>query len=232
MPRTFTCRDCGASFTVPQPALDKYPGWTPRQCNDCRPRKPADNPAIPPPLPDAMADAYGVEPVVELGERTRRSSSFTPRSSTAGGPQTGIFTDGGCDPNPGPGGWAAVKVRDGEIIEERAGHEDATTNNRMELRALIEAFDMLDRDEPATIFCDSQYAVRTINEWAPAWEVNGWRRGKQRGRVENLDLVQTLLAAARAHPNVKIEWLRGHAGSTWNQYADRLVRRNQHPELA
>jgi ribonuclease HI len=123
-----------------------------------------------------------------------------------------------------------VKVRDGTLVEERAGHEPDTTNNRMELRALIEAFAMLDADEGTTIYSDSSYGVKTVNEWAAGWEKNGWRRGKQKERVENLDLVQELLAASRAHPRVKLEWLRGHAGSRWNEYADALVRQHQHPE--
>ena len=141
-----------------------------------------------------------------------------------------IYTDGACDPNPGPGGWAAVHVRDGEIIEQRAGHDDGTTNNRMELRALIEAFAMLDAQQTATVYADSQYCVKIVNEWGAAWEANGWRRGKKKEPVENLDLVQQLVAAARAHANVSVEWLRGHDGSRWNEYADALVRQQQHPE--
>jgi ribonuclease HI len=197
----FTCRDCGASFTVPKSALDKYPGWTPKQCHNCR------------------------------GGKT--PAAFDPADALLkfeGGPQTGVFTDGGCDPNPGPGGWAAVKVRAGALVEERAGHEPDTTNNRMELRALIEAFAMLDAGEETTIYSDSSYAVKTVTEWAAGWERNGWRRGKQKEPVLNLDLVQELLAASRAHPLVKLEWLKGHAGSRWNEYADALVRQNQHPE--
>jgi len=201
MPPSFTCKDCGASFTLPQAALDKYPGWTPKQCHNCRAGM---TPAAPSPA-DALLKFDG-------------------------GPTDGVFTDGGCDPNPGPGGWAAVKVRAGKLVEERAGHEPQTTNNRMELRGLIEAFEMLAPDEASTIYSDSSYAVKTATEWAPAWERNGWRRGKQKDRVENLELVQQLLAATRAHPRVKLEWLRGHAGSRWNEYADALVRQHQHPE--
>ena len=203
MPPSFRCRDCGASFTVPKSALDKYPGWTPKQCHNCRSGK-------------TPAAADPAEALLKF----------------EGGPQDGVFTDGGCDPNPGPGGWAAVKVHDGVLVEERAGHEPDTTNNRMELRALIEALAMLDRDEETMIYSDSSYAVKTVNEWAAGWERNGWRRGKSKEPVLNLDLVQELLAAARAHPQAKLEWLRGHAGSRWNEYADALVRQNQHPERA
>ena len=201
MPRRFTCENCGASFSVPPAALAKYPNWTPKQCGPCRSGK----------TPSAATPADAL-------------------LKYEGGPQSGVFTDGGCDPNPGPGGWAAVKVRDGVLFEERAGHEPHTTNNRMELRGLIEAFAMLEDDEETTIYSDSSYAVKTVTEWAAGWEKNGWRRGKQKEPVQNLELVQELVAAARAHPKVKLEWLRGHAGSRWNEYADALVRQQQHPE--
>jgi ribonuclease HI len=202
MPASFTCRDCGAPFTVPQASLAKYPGWTPKQCGACRSGK---TPAAATPA-DVLLNFDG-------------------------GPQTGVFTDGGCDPNPGAGGWAAVKVRDGVLLEGRAGHEDATTNNRMELRALLEAFAMLGEDDEATIYSDSSYSVKAVTEWAPGWERNGWRRGKTKKEpVLNVDLMQELLAAARAHPRVQLAWLKGHAGSRWNEYADALVRQHQHPE--
>jgi ribonuclease HI len=249
MPRTFTCRDCGASFTVAQAALDKYAGWTPRQCNNCRGtatttnRKKRDEPGIPPPLPDSMADAYGVEPLVEIGEQAtsaKRAQNPRPkppplragergpggegarRARPQRGPQTGIFTDGFCEPNPGRGGWAAVRVRDGAAVEERSGAEDPTTNNRMELRGLIEAFRMLDADEEAEIYSDSLYSVKTATIWAPGWAAKGWKR--KGGEVLNLDLVQELYALAQSHPNASLQWIRGHAGNTWNEHADALAR--------
>jgi ribonuclease HI len=237
MSPTFTCRDCGASFTVPKPALDKYPNWIPRQCNDCRGaattttnRKKRSEPGIPPPLPDSMADAYGVEPLAEIGAKTQRATTGAPgkkspataRPRPQRGPQTGIFTDGFCEPNPGRGGWAAVRVRDGEVIEERSGAEDPTTNNRMELRGLIEAFRMLAPDEEAAIYSDSQYSVKTVNEWAAGWEAKGWKR--KGGEILNLDLVQELYALARSHPKASLQWIRGHAGNTWNEHADALAR--------
>lgn len=230
MPRTFACRDCGASFTVPQAALDKYPGWTPRQCNDCRgaassaTAKKRREPGIPPPLPDAMADAYGVEPVVRIGDEGKEGAgaSGRPRARRLRGPQTGIFTDGFCEPNPGRGGWAAVRVRDGDCVEERSGAEDPTTNNRMELRGLIEAFRMLAPDETETIYSDSLYSVKTATIWAPGWAAKGWKR--KGGEVLNLDLVQELYALAQSHPKASLEWIRGHAGNTWNERADVLAR--------
>ncbi|GAB4370287.1 MAG: hypothetical protein Kow0062_04850 [Acidobacteriota bacterium] len=143
------------------------------------------------------------------------------RTERRSGPDSGVFTDGACSGNPGPGGWAAVRVRDGEIVEERSGHADHTTNNRMELTALIAAYEMLPEDAEETIWSDSQLCVRTINEWAAGWERRGWRR--RTGPVENLDLVRRLYELARRHPGVRLEWIRAHDGSTWNEYADRLA---------
>jgi len=141
--------------------------------------------------------------------------------SGSSGPDSGVFTDGACSGNPGPGGWAAVRVRDGRVVEERSGHADHTTNNRMELSALIAAYEMLPDDADETIWSDSQLCVRTINEWAAGWERRGWKR--RTGPVENLDLVRRLWELARRHPHVRLRWLRAHDGSTWNEYADRLA---------
>ncbi len=223
MARPFTCRDCGSSFTVPPAALAKYPGWTPRQCNDCRTGRRPKEAALPPPLPGTLADAYGVEPLVDAGRGASAGSapSSRPRTALLRGPQTGIFTDGFCEPNPGRGGWAAVRVADGAVIDERSGAENPTTNNRMELRGLIEAFRMLDPDEAGDIYSDSQYSVRTVNEWAAGWAAKGWKR--KTGAIMNLDLVQELYALAQTRPKAKLHWIRGHAGNTWNERADVLA---------
>lgn len=136
------------------------------------------------------------------------------------GPQTGIFTDGAARPNPGPGGWGVVKVRDGEILEEKFGHEEQTTNNRMELTALIEAFRMIGDDEEVEVFSDSELCVKTINEWAAAWERRGWKR--KDGPVKNLELVQELYALHKKKPKAKLKWVKAHNGWLWNEYADCL----------
>jgi ribonuclease HI len=115
-----------------------------------------------------------------------------------------------------------VRVRDGAPVEERSGAEDPTTNNRMELRGLIEAFRMIDPDESAAIYSDSQYSVKTVNEWAAGWAEKGWKR--KGGEILNLDLVQELYALAQSRPNASLEWIRGHAGNTWNEHADALAR--------
>lgn len=145
---------------------------------------------------------------------TRRS---TPRS----GPDHGVFTDGACSGNPGPGGWAVVRVANGRIVDERSGHADHTTNNRMELTALIAAYEMLPEDAEETIYSDSDLCVKTVNEWAEGWKRRGWRR--RTGPVENLELVQRLYELAQKHPRVRLVWIRAHDGSTWNEYADRLA---------
>jgi ribonuclease HI len=114
-----------------------------------------------------------------------------------------------------------VWVEDDAIVREAHGADPATTNNRMELRALIEAFRMLPADATATVHSDSQLCVKTINEWAAGWAARGWRR--KTGPIANLELVQELYALARAHPKVRLQWIAAHDGSRWNEYADALA---------
>jgi len=138
-----------------------------------------------------------------------------------GGPKTGVFTDGSCEGNPGPGGWGYVWVEDDEVVAQDSGTDPATTNNRMELMALIQAYKRLPADADVTIHSDSQLCVKTVNEWAAGWEKRGWRR--KSGPIANLELVQQLYALANAHPNVKLQWIKAHDGSRWNEYADALA---------
>jgi len=137
------------------------------------------------------------------------------------GPKTGVFTDGSCEGNPGPGGWGFVWVEDDVIRAEQCGYEPATTNNRMELSGLIAAYKALPHDAAITVFTDSQLCVSTINEWARGWEARGWRR--KTGPIANLELVQELYALAKAHPLVQLRWIKAHDGSRWNEYADALA---------
>jgi len=137
------------------------------------------------------------------------------------GPRTGVFTDGSCEGNPGPGGWGTVWVEDDRIVAERHGHDPATTNNRMELTALITAFELLPEDSEVTVYSDSDLCVKTVNEWAAGWERRGWKR--KTGPIANLELVKRLYALSRAHPKVKLRWIRAHDGSRWNEYADALA---------
>jgi ribonuclease HI len=141
----------------------------------------------------------------------------------AGDPEDGIFTDGSATPNPGPGGWAAVRVAGGAVVAEISGADPDTTNNRMELTALIRALDLVPEGTPEVLYSDSQLAVRTVNEWAPGWEARGWRRS--RGPVENLDLVRPLYERLRGRPELEVRWIRAHVGHRWNEYADRLASR-------
>jgi ribonuclease HI len=137
------------------------------------------------------------------------------------GPKTGVFTDGSCEGNPGPGGWGVVWVENGEIRDELSGRDPDTTNNRMELMALIAAFEMLPADAEVTVYSDSQISVKTVNEWAAGWEKRGWRR--KSGPIANLELVKRLYAIAGDRPRVTLEWIRAHDGSKWNEYADALA---------
>lgn len=136
------------------------------------------------------------------------------------GPQTGVFTDGSSIPNPGPGGWGFVHVEDGKIINQKWGHATDTTNNRMELTGLIEAYKVLPGSAECTIYTDSNLCVQTVNLWAAAWERAGWKR--KTGAIANLELVQELYQLAKAHPRVKLEWIKAHNGWLWNEYADSL----------
>jgi len=138
-----------------------------------------------------------------------------------GGPRSGVFTDGSCEGNPGPGGWGVVWVEDDRIVREAFGADPATTNNRMELRALIEALRLLPPDREATVYSDSQLCVKTINEWAAGWAARGWRR--KTGPIANLELVQELYRLSLERPKARLTWIRAHDGSRWNEYADALA---------
>ena len=219
---SFQCQVCGTPFDVPRAALERYPGWRPKYCRDHSPnkKKAADKTAAAPKRAGASRRTRG-----GAGRARRpREENLTPaeaRAKYSGGPDSGVFTDGGASPNPGPGGWGVVWVEDGRIVSEKHGHDPDTTNNRMELRALIEAFTLLPEDAGVTVFTDSQLCVNTITKWAPAWERRGWK--KQSGPIMNLGLVQELLALYRAHPACELRWIAGHAGHRWNEYADSLA---------
>lgn len=143
-------------------------------------------------------------------------------------PSTGIFTDGGCSPNPGPGGWAVVVVQDDQIVEQWFGGDPASTNNRMELTGLIQALRYCHETESNTIhtiYSDSNLCVRTYNSWMSQWAAQGWRR--RSGPVENLDLVQQLHQLQQQCPHIQVRWIQAHKGMRWNEYADGLVARGR-----
>lgn len=135
-------------------------------------------------------------------------------------PKITIYTDGGCDPNPGPGGWAVV-ILSPQGKHELSGAEPETTNNRMELTAAIQALNAVRTPSEITLYTDSQYLQRGIEEWMPKWLAKNWRGSS--GPVANQDLWQALLAAAKPH-TVTWRWLRGHGSNVYNTRADWLVK--------
>ncbi len=140
-----------------------------------------------------------------------------------------IYTDGSCDPNPGRGGWAWVRVI-GEIVEANVGWHPTTTNNRMELQAIIDALEHIAIVEvplaPVVIYTDSKLCINTLTGWAAKWEKLGWKRNRKLHKpneVKNLDLVQKAWKLVQERRHVRFEWVRGHSGNYWNEYADRLA---------
>ena len=131
-----------------------------------------------------------------------------------------IYTDGACRGNPGPGGWAAFLSVDGRE-KEIAGAEAQTTNNRMELTAVIRALESLRRPVSVRVFTDSQYVRRGITEWVAAWKARGWRTA-DRKPVKNLDLWQRLEELAAGH-EIDWRWVPAHTGVPGNERVDRLA---------
>ena len=133
-----------------------------------------------------------------------------------------IYTDGACKGNPGPGGWGALLSWAGHE-RELFGGEAATTNNRMELMAVIRALEALKRSMRAVVHTDSQYVHRGITEWLPGWKARGWKTA-DRKPVKNADLWRELDALVAQH-SVEWRWVKGHAGHPGNERADALANR-------
>jgi ribonuclease HI len=131
-----------------------------------------------------------------------------------------IYTDGACRGNPGPGGWAAT-LSLGEHFRELSGAEAATTNNRMELTAVIEALSALKRESRVRVFTDSEYVRRGITEWLKAWKARDWRTADKKP-VKNRDLWERLDAIAARH-DVEWRWVKGHSGVPGNERVDALA---------
>src|SRR5579875_2449536 len=131
-----------------------------------------------------------------------------------------IWTDGGCKPNPGPGGWSAI-LRFGTAERELSGAEPASTNNRMELTAAAAALEALTRPCTVVLHTDSEYLRNGITRWHTGWVRKNWRTASG-DPVANLDLWQRVLAAAAPH-RIDWRWVRGHAGDAMNERADRLA---------
>ncbi len=135
-------------------------------------------------------------------------------------PDVTVYTDGACDGNPGPGGWAVLLLA-GSQEKVLQGGAPATTNNRMELTAAIQALQALKRPCQVELFTDSEYLRRGITEWLAGWKARGWQR--KEGPLANADLWQALDAAQARH-QVQWRWLRAHAGHPANERVDQLAR--------
>lgn len=131
-----------------------------------------------------------------------------------------IFTDGACEGNPGPGGWAAVLISGGRR-REISGYDPATTNNRMELTAALEALRALKGRCDVDLHTDSQYLRNGMEQWLAKWKRNGWRTADKKA-VKNADLWEALDQAAQAH-TVRWHWVRGHDGNPENERCDALA---------
>ena len=203
----FKCQGCGKTFDLRQDMLDRYPGWTPRQCLDCRNR--ASQPSRQSTKRPASKSKNRDLTIAEV------LGSFTE------GPDTGVFTDGASEGNPGPGGWGAVLVVDGAVVDEKMGSDPQTTNNRMELTAMIAGLQMLPIDAEISVYTDSKLIVDTLTSWAEGWKARGWRR--KSGPIANLELVQRAFELYEQRPGVVVKWIQAHSGYRWNEYADALA---------
>jgi ribonuclease HI len=193
--------------------MDRFPGWTPRQCLDCK------NAA------DRSPSAKKTQVRTSSPASRTKSKDLTVAevlASFSDGPDTGVFTDGASEGNPGPGGWGAVYVIGGEVVDEAHGSEPHTTNNKMELTALIAGLGMLPLDTTMTVYTDSQLIVNIVTKWADGWKARGWTK-KSPGPIANLELVKEAHALYKQRSGVKIQWIKAHIGNRWNEYADALA---------
>ena len=133
-----------------------------------------------------------------------------------------IFTDGACSGNPGPGGWGAI-LRHKSAEKELSGGAAETTNNRMELTAVIEALKALKAACDITIYTDSRYVMDGVTQWLPNWKKNNWRTSNKKNAVKNIDLWQSLDELLSRH-QIQWIWVKGHAGHPENERVDQLAR--------
>jgi len=209
----FACQTCGKEFELRQDVLDRYPGWTPRECMDCRDRggRPAAS-AAPAPRPAATPSRT----------KGRDLTVAEVLALYTEGPDTGVFTDGASEGNPGPGGWGAVYVVQGDVIDEAKGSDPYTTNNKMELTALIAGLKMIATDAKVDVYTDSQLIVNIVTKWADGWKAKGWTK-KSAGPIANLELVKEAHALYKERPGARLQWIKAHSGYRWNEYADALA---------
>jgi ribonuclease HI len=228
---SFLCQVCRREFQIAETTLAKFPGWKPQRCMKCKSRNEGTGRASPSGAAANLAKRSGS--AVRAGSPLSGGATFRPSSREenltlaevlakyTAGPVDGVFTDGAADPNPGPGGWGVVYVRGNTVVAERCGQEPHTTNNRMELRALIEGCALVEPGTRAVLYTDSQLCVNTISQWAKGWEARGWKR--KGGEIKNLELVQELYGLVRGRPELELRWIAAHSGNRWNEYADSLA---------
>lgn len=152
-------------------------------------------------------------------------------SDNQSNPALVIYTDGACSPNPGPGGWGAVIIKDGTIISELSGFEEQSTNNRMELTGAVEALRSLKNRSRIKLYTDSIYLKNGITDWINKWQRNNWRTANRK-EVKNSDLWRQLLVQIERH-EVDWHWVKGHAADPFNIRADELAveaRKESNPE--
>ena len=151
---------------------------------------------------------------------------LTPQQALArfrGGPRTGVFTDGSCEGNPGPGGWGVVWVEDDRVLAEKHGFDPATTNNRMELLAALEGLRAAPPGSAVELVTDSSYVAKALSEgWLERWRRNGWRTSAKKP-VANRDLWERMLEELALHSAVRPTLVKGHAGHAANERADLLA---------
>lgn len=206
----FTCQTCDKEFDLPQHVLDRYPGWTPKQCLDCRNQS------------SRTKGNGGSGKTASSATKSRDLTLAEVLATFHDGPQTGVFTDGSSEGNPGPGGWGAVLVVDGQVVAQDYGQESHTTNNKMELKAMIAGLRMIPPETPTDVYTDSQLVVNILTEWADGWRAKGWQK-KSSGPIANLELVKEAYELVKAKPNANLRWIKAHSGYRWNEYADALA---------
>ncbi len=221
--KTFTCRQCSTEFSVRDDVLARFPGWQPSICLPCKNKSSKTAPGAKKPPAKKKRSRRRTKPPEDGHTTAQVLEKYTE------GPQDGVFTDGACTGNPGPGGWGAVWVKDGEVHDRRYGSDAHTTNNRMELLALIEAYKMIGAEDEVTLWSDSNLCVKTLNEWAAGWQRLGWKR--KTGPVENLELVQEAWRLKHTRPKASLRWIKAHNGCRWNEYADALATAFQRDEV-
>ncbi len=224
---SFACQTCSRPFDVPEATLAKFPGWQPKTCLACKNKAQVGKGAGGAARGRSSAGGARRGGSRSAGSREENLTCAQVLERYTAGPTEGVFTDGAADPNPGPGGWGAVYVTGNNVVRESCGSEPHTTNNRMELMALIAGCKLVPEGTTAVMYTDSELCVKTINEWAAAWKARGWKR--KTGPIKNLELVQELYDIVQRRKELSLRWIAAHSGNRWNEYADALATAYRRP---